>query len=1017
MPKAVHMQTSLVGGEISPILDARVDFEKYANGCQILENFLVHPQGGVMRRSGFACMGETKNSSAPSILTSFVYANGSAFVLEMGAGYIRFYKDGTLVPRPNAPETPLEVPTPYGTEDPAELGQLRFCQSADILYITHPAHAPAMLCRYADDNWTLTRIPLTGGPYREENTTPFTVQASAKTGSVTLRSVNLIGNGYFQTGMDGWLNWSTGEEVSAGDGVLRLDNQEAGEELWVTTYVTARVGKSYRFSLDAVCETGSLEVYVKPTLGSTYAYQTTLTASGSLSQDITIRSLGTSLTTLVTIGFRTTGTWEVDNVVLGYAMFHPGHAGALWKIGKRDYDNVVETTFTQADQKGTYMQVSNQTFMAILEDQGGWSGTMVLEKSWDAATFTKCKEYTAGNVSVELPEEETVYYRWRCSARTSGSVKASIKTIQAIPKGEVRIDTYLDPCSVEATVLSPLPTTDPTPVWWEGAWSGYRGFPSLACFYDDRMIFAKGATVYGSQTSDYYNFSVSSSALDSDALEFTLLSRRQNAITWMEPARRLMLGTAGGEWWISGSDDRSALSPANVLAKQDSFYGGEGTAAVRIANTFLFLQKHGRHLYDLSYSLDQDAFTATDLSILASHLTGESPIHTLAYQQNPGSILWACRQDGVLLSLTYQRQHDVAAWSRHTTQGEFESICVIPGEARDELWAIVKRRINGAVKRFVERMAPDFYGEENAVDGVFLDCHRADNSAWCTPGAVNSPLMLYSHVQTFNAYLAPGGYELWPNWSGQEPTKFFRGDLFAVYPGYDYMFNFTSEDVGKTYRLAQDGLFLDATVTSVNSSGYCSVMGLVSGNTHTLFDGVRTAHWARLDSTLSGLDHLEGQSVCVMVDGQAQSDKTVASGTITLDSPGATLCAGLPYTSTLQTVRLEAGAADGTAQGRTKRITRATARVLQTMGGEWGADQETLLALAPKEDYEGLPRFLEPALFKYPPRSQYPPVFTGDITVDWPGGFETDGRVLIRQSQPYPMTILGIITHLETFGR
>ena len=981
MPYAVPMQTNFTGGEIAPSLKARVDFPKYNYACQSLENFLVKAQGAAPRRSGFECLGRTKASETgadqAAILTPFIYANGDAYVLELGAGYIRFYKDGVLVPRPNSPENAFELAAPYTETD---LPDLRFCQSADVLYITHPAHAPAMLCRHSNDDWTLTDIPFTGGPYRSENTTHHTVQADNTTGAVVLSAEQRVQNGDF--GEDWNTDWNF-NPISPPSGYTWVEPGQltimGRPHVSISQTINVRPGKTYTFScgLENLSGVNSFTITISNT---SLSGGITVTDTGvtSIEQEVTVDdNAETALVTLCATG----SDWIISKVTFGNPLFTPNHAGALWKIGQREYDEAQVEAFT-APGNGDYLLVENQTFLAQLE--GEWTGTMVLEKSWDLNNYTQFSAFSE-NVAVELPEEDAVYYRWRCeSLNAGGQVTASLKVIRAIPKGEVRIDTYVDPFTVEATVLATLPATDPTPVWWEGAWSDHRGFPSLACFFDDRLMLAQNTTVFGSQPSDYYNFSVSSSALDSDAIQFTLLSRKLNSIAWMEPSRRLLLGTWGGEWWMSGADDRDAITPGNALARQESFYGSGGVPPVRVANSIVFVQKHGKTLFDLSYSLNQDGYLATDLSILANHLTRNSAIRALAYQQYPGSILWACRQDGVLLGLTYQRQHDVAAWHHHTTQGEFESICVIPGEDRDELWAIVKRRINGAVRRFVERMAPDFPDNHHAANARFLDCH-VHASAWNTDPAAFLQITAQS-----------GGYS--------------AGATCILTPT-DYA-PFSTASVNARYRLAENpsGPWCDVRVLSYKAPETEPVTATPVLTVELLADlppglqNTPTAVWAALASVIPGLDHLNGAQVDILADGSPQAPQTVTGGTITLDPPAATVCAGLPYASQLHTVNPEAGAANGTAQGRTKRITRATLRLHQSLGGQYGPDQDHLWDIPSLQ--LGVSQYGVPF-----------PVVTGDITVDWPGGFETDGTILIRQEQPLPMTVLGFVLHLETFER
>lgn len=156
-------------------------------------------------------------------------------------------------------------------------------------------------------------------------------------------------------------------------------------------------------------------------------------------------------------------------------------------------------------------------------------------------------------------------------------------------------------------------------------------------------------------------------------------------------------------------------------------------------------------------------------------------------------------------------------------------------------------------------------------------------------------------------------------------------------------------------------------------------------------------------SSISGLSHLEGEEVAVLVDGAAHPNVTVDSGSITLQRPGSVIHIGLPYNTFMQTMRLEAGAGDGTAQGKTKRITKAVIRFLATVGAKAGADLSQMDEI----------QFRQPSM----PMNQAVPPFTGDKLVEWPGSYDFDGYIYVQQPQPLPMTVVAIMPQLHTQDR
>jgi hypothetical protein len=160
------------------------------------------------------------------------------------------------------------------------------------------------------------------------------------------------------------------------------------------------------------------------------------------------------------------------------------------------------------------------------------------------------------------------------------------------------------------------------------------------------------------------------------------------------------------------------------------------------------------------------------------------------------------------------------------------------------------------------------------------------------------------------------------------------------------------------------------------------------------YDGSATA-------TVTGLNHLEGVSVTILADGAAHADKTVSGGTITLDRSASKIHIGYGYTSLVETLRMEAGAEDGIAQGKIKRIHGVTARFYQTVGAELGPDINNLDRLPFRDSSMNMDEAV--------------PLFSGDKEISFPSGYDNDAKIVIRQTQPLPMTVLAIMRRSNTF--
>lgn len=193
MPRARPAFTSFNAGELSPLLDGRVDQDKYFSGCKTLQNFLPTVQGPVSRRGGTRRVASTKDSSRRSWLRRFVFSADQAYVLEFGHLYVRFFVDrGQLL----SGATPYEIASPYTEEDLSTSEgtfALHTVQSGDIMWITHAEkkHRPYRLSRFGATNWTLAPEVFNYGPFRSPNTDGGKrLQASAETGTVTVTSLD-----------------------------------------------------------------------------------------------------------------------------------------------------------------------------------------------------------------------------------------------------------------------------------------------------------------------------------------------------------------------------------------------------------------------------------------------------------------------------------------------------------------------------------------------------------------------------------------------------------------------------------------------------------------------------------------------------------------------------------------------------------------------------------------------------------------------------------------------------------
>lgn len=221
-------------------------------------------------------------------------------------------------------------------------------------------------------------------------------------------------------------------------------------------------------------------------------------------------------------------------------------------------------------------------------------------------------------------------------------------------------------------------------------------------------------TVWLSEVGDYDNFEEDVKDADS----FSLGIPTQNIILWMESLEALLCGTAGDEWTIGSNKLQTPISPTNFAVKEQSTYGSANIQAQKINEVVLFVDFVQRKIREMTYDIQTEKYASPDLTSLAEHIT-ETGVVNIAHQRNPDSILWCVLTDGSLISMVYDRQQDVVAWSIHPIDGVVQSVCVTPGTNEDDVWISVKRTINSVDKLYVEKMATRIQGD--IEDSFFVD--------------------------------------------------------------------------------------------------------------------------------------------------------------------------------------------------------------------------------------------------------------------------------------------------------
>lgn len=476
-------------------------------------------------------------------------------------------------------------------------------------------------------------------------------------------------------------------------------------------------------------------------------------------------------------------------------------------------------------------------------------------------------------------------------------------------------------------------------------------------------------TFWMSKPGQFNNFDISDPIQPSDSIVGTLVSRQVNNIKYgiSMPGGLIML-TGGGAWQVSGGAQGAVLTPSTITATPQAYNGCADVEPLTINYDILYVQQKGTVVRDLSYSFYTNIYTGADLSVLSNHLFAGYSIKEWTYAEEPFKIVWAVRSDGALLSLTYLKEQEISGWAKHETQGRFQSISSIQEGQENAVYVVVQRRINGENVSFVERLHTRLmpYGSE---DAFFID------AGLTTEPVTNNLSLPYALAVSTISQL---------------------GDTPVVICQASPIFN-----------PAFEGLILRM------GGGIATITGVYDPNTVTIevvkpFTDIDFDHepeyvwpqttwsiWANV-TVISGLDHLEGETVAILGDGNVFPNQVVLNGTITLSQPCSKITVGLPYTAQLQTLYLDTG--EPTIQGKRKNIIAMSMRVDQTRGLEAGPTFDDLTAYKDR-DLNTIGHPIE--------------LFTGDQRLIIGGGWSTEAQMCVQQNNPLPATILGLIPEIQ----
>lgn len=613
-------------------------------------------------------------------------------------------------------------------------------------------------------------------------------------------------------------------------------------------------------------------------------------------------------------------------------------------------------------------------------------------------------------------------------------------------------------------------------------------YPSVPNYFQERRVFANSLnnpdTYWMSQPGSFSNFDVRNPTIPSDAITGNPWSVQVNGVQWMvQTPAGLLIMTGLSAWILAGvgsfATNVQPISPSNQDDVPQAFTGCSPLIPpIRITNDVIFVNSKGSYYYDLPYQL-YAVNEPVDITEVSSHLFTNYTVVSHAWCEQPDKVLWSVRSDGVLLSLTWYKAQQVAGWGRHDTAGAFVSNCSVVELPVDAHYAATQR-FAGTPKQcyMIERMADRTWTTvESAwcVDaGLQLPQPAPDVTLTLSSAAGSGAITGYTNLVGGAGYSAGTTFTIADTNGGQGVGATVTGAIvggavtaLTIIGGAGYKFpEIKAYDPANTGAGFSAKLLMANTIT-LRTGGTAFGAGSVGSFVRagggiaeiTAFVGLTQATASVLTpfptvpntggeaqsfaagawtltapvSTVTGLQHLEGQTVTGLADGNVIPPTVVANGAIPLTevlvetesgwvltpiAGASAVTVGLGFTAQLQSMPLDL--AQPTVQGSRKNLQVITARLEASLGVEAVANQVDGSLLSPSEvevdwsDGAALPDTGNGAqnYMLRPYNALATPLQTGDRRASIEEGLSTRGQIALIQTKPLPMNVLALIPEL-----
>lgn len=973
-------KTSFASGELAPSLWGHTDLAKFATGASTMRNCFVGYRGGAYSRAGTRFVGMSKQRAdlgdpAPRII-NWQFNNNQGYTVEFGNFYCRFIFMGGFALEAAVAITGVSNANPCSVSTAPTAHGYSAGDWVAINGVNGPPQINGNTYQIISATTTSFTIEDTTN-YLPINSTAWPPYVSA--GNVA--RVYTIASPYAATDLP-LLKYTQSADVMSltHTSYPPYDLERLGPTNWVLAPTNFGVDIAAPAGATATATVQPSGASSPPTLPAAYAYEVTAVSAldGQESQPSPIANIVNGVDMAETAGSNIIN-W---NAVIGVGFYQvyraptsyntdPGNPNDALPVPVGAFFGLVGSSF------GTQFVDSNiipDFSQSPPQHQDPFAPGQVLEITVTASSV----DWTTAAVGIT-------------SGTGTGFVgevvisSAAIVAVIVLNPGQNYLpgDTVTftgDGTSASATLVVG-PTTGT--------------YPGVVSYFQQRRFYAQTInqpdTYFASQTGHFTNFDVSNPVSDSDALEGTPWSEKIDGIQWMlSMPLGLLTFTGSGVWQVGApgafASSPASITPANQIAVPQSSIGCSAQLPpIRVNWDVLYFQSKGYSVRDLTYQIFFNIYAGTDISWPSSHLLTSYTAEQWCYCDEPWRIVWTVRNDGILLSLTYLKEQEVAGWARHDTQGQVRSVCSVTEPPVDALYLVVERlRSTSLTGYFIERM------DNRLWQGV--------EDTWAVDAAVGSVLVNPAAV-------------LWAT-SASGPVQFTA--LAPVFvPG----------DVGMVLR-SGGGIAVISQYLSdqlVNGTWVYPCQQLVPNYPTPVPIKQAAGAWSLAPplTQVFGLLHLMGEQVVGLADGVPIGPFTVSvDGGVTLPFPASNVRLGLAFTAQVQSLYLETGT-QPTVQGRRKSIFAVTARFEASSPSQVGTNQPDTSAISPPGLFDVWPNLpqasaanvqpMPTAAYTTPGGAMAQPLFTGDQRVLVTSVWAKPGQAAVQQTLPMPLNLLALI--------